>query len=362
MQLPTLYKKTKTGAVQQYVVDVAGDTITVSQGKVGGKMQDYHTKCEPKNVGRSNETSAEMQAELEATSKWKKKRDREGYSEDPSGEIQLKLPMKVKVYQDNLKNVEFPCYVSPKLDGVNAIYRLEGAKLTLYSRGGLEYPPIPHLEKHIRLAMSSLKCTELNGELYIPDSFLQDITSAVKKPKALSKHLEFHIFDVPDMREVYGERAKALMRLNINPIRPIKVVIMSRVGSHDDVEDLHGHYTRQGYEGIVIRNTKGAYKYNERSSDVFKYKKAADAEFQVVDYNFDKYQHVVFHCDNGDGKLFKVKPKGTANERLKMAALADEYLGKWLTVEFETLSKDKVPLKPVGLNFRECDAEGAPIE
>ena len=57
MTLPTIYKQTKTGAIQQYSVTILNDMITVTQGQVGGAMQSYDTITLPKNIGKSNQTS-----------------------------------------------------------------------------------------------------------------------------------------------------------------------------------------------------------------------------------------------------------------------------------------------------------------
>jgi len=364
MILPTLYKKTKTGSIQIWVVSTDNNIITVTQGKLGGKMQEYYTTCTGKNLGKANSTSNKEQAELEAIAK-QAKQQKAGYSINPDGEILVKLPMKVKVYQDNIKNVIFPCFASPKLDGGNAIYRLEGAKLTLWSRGGDEYPPIPHLEPHIRLIMSSLKCKELNGELYIHGTHLQDLTGAIRKSKELSKSLEFYIFDIPDNQSTYEERMKLLLNAHVHESRPVKVIQVAGMETEADIEEYHDICVAKGYEGIVIRNARGLYKYNERSSDVFKLKIAKDAEFLIVAYDIDKNKHPVFHCviggPNGD-KLFKVKPTGTNEQRLDMVKNIKDYIGKWYKIQFESYSKAGIPTKPVGICLRHCDKNGNPSE
>ena len=356
--LPTLYKQTKTGAVQQYQVRTEGSQIIVTQGQVGGAQQSYYTTCIATNLGKANETTPYQQAILEAKSKWNKK-IKQGYTEDPSGIVSVRLPMRVSVYQDHKSKVRFPALVTPKLNGCNALYRLEGDKLTLYSRGGEVYPRIPHLEEHIRLMMASLKCQELAGELYIHGQHLQDIQSAVKKPNALSKHLEFHIFEIPDLLRTRHEKARILHELNIHPSRPVKTVASHIAMSHEEIEELKAFY--HNYEGLVIWNLDYMYRYNERSLDVFKYKDALDEEFKVVDYNVDKSGHPVLVCAFERG-TFKVKPKGTDAQRKDILKNITDYIGKWYTVEFEMKSKEGKPLKPVGIGLRQCDAEGSPQE
>ncbi|MCD6434867.1 MAG: hypothetical protein J7L15_00540, partial [Clostridiales bacterium] len=81
----------------------------------------------------------------------------------------------------------------------------------------------------------------------------------------------------------------------------------------------------------------------------------------VIGYNIDKHSHPVWICTTGEHE-FKVKKKGTSADRLCEASIADKYIGQWLKIEYETLSKDNKPLKPVGIAWRSCDADGNPTE
>ena len=84
-ELPRLYKITKTGATQICEISYDGPTFSVRWGQLEGKIQTKATPCTGKNIGRSNETTPEFQAMLEATAKHKKKID-SGYS------ISLEVP------------------------------------------------------------------------------------------------------------------------------------------------------------------------------------------------------------------------------------------------------------------------------
>jgi hypothetical protein len=154
MNLPRLYKSTKTGATQICDISTDDDKIIVSFGQLDGKMQTKITVALPKNLGRANATTAEEQANLEAISKHTKK-VKSGYSIDLAAPSDIQLPMKVKVYQDQLANVVFPCVSTAKSNGVNGLYKLEDGVLNLYSSGGNLYPPIPHLEPNILAVMTA---------------------------------------------------------------------------------------------------------------------------------------------------------------------------------------------------------------
>jgi predicted DNA-binding WGR domain protein len=72
--LPTLYKKTATGAAQEWTIGTEGSVIVTRWGQMGGAIQEARDEVKTgKNVGRANETTPIQQAELEAQSQWEKK-------------------------------------------------------------------------------------------------------------------------------------------------------------------------------------------------------------------------------------------------------------------------------------------------
>lgn len=358
--LPTLYKKTKTGAIQTSAISYHDDIFTVVYGQLDGKLQTQTTKCVGKNIGKANETSPSEQAALEALA-YHAKKLKSGYVLDPSGEIEVKLPQKVKVYQDNVNNVVYPCISTVKLDGVNATYWLDNDVLTLTSRGGETYPPIPHLEAPIKSLMEYLNTTCLNGELYIHGIPQQDITSAVKKPKPLSSTLEFHVFEAPLLGGTYAERL-AKIKLYDFTDSPVQPIIDAIIKTPEDLEQMLESAIACHFEGLVIYNSHAPYEFNTRSSHVFKYKKALDAEYKIISYEIDKLDHPVLICETPEGKPFKVKPKGTDTERKAILTNIDLYLNQWYKIEYEKLSKDLIPQKPVGIALRICTSEGEPLE
>jgi len=362
MKLPTLYKISTTGATQIIDMEIIDAVYTRTWGQLDGKMQTKATTAKGKNLGKSNESTPAEQAILEAEAVWTKKQ-KANYSTSQSAPVAVNLPMKVKSLLDQIKNVVYPCVSTPKLNGVNSTYRLVNNILTLTSRGGETYHSIPHLEDEVREAMTQLHSTELNGELYIHGEHLQDITSAVKKPKELSKRLTFNIFDIADSTADYETRRELMLDAEAILLEDSKVLYLTGLDC-DSMYDIEVHYNQcmeAGLEGTVVKNLNGLYKYNTRSTAQFKYKKTQDAEFLVCGYEIDKNGHAVFKCVV-DSFTFKVKLKGTNEERLAMAADADNYIGKHLKVEYEMLSKDGIPLKPVGIIFRKVDENGEAIE
>lgn len=352
--LETLYKRTKSNSIQVCNISVIGAVFTVEFGQIDGKMQTKDTECFPVNVGKSNETTAEEQAVKEAKAKWASK-VKSGYSTDNSAPVTVQLPQTVKKYLDNKDKIVFPCYSAIKLNGINGTYWLmPDGQLKLTSRGGNVYPPIPHLEDQVRSDMAKAKTTCLNVELYIHGEFLEDINGAVKKTKALSSRLTLNTFELPLVDGTYESKVEILRSV-------CGEAVITEVHSAEEADRLHAEAVANGYEGTVLYNKHAVYAFNERSSDVYKYKIPIDAEFKVVGFAFDKNKHVVYECE-ANNSTFHVKRKGTSEERLKDASIASSNVGKWLNVEFEMYSKKGIPLKGVGTYFRHCDSAGNPLE
>ena len=353
MNLPRLYKPTKQGKIQICDISVSGAVVSTTFGQLDGKLQTSTDTCSPKNTGRSNSTTAEQQAILEAQSKFAKK-VKSGYSQELTSTPTVQLPQKVKTYQDNKHLVSYPCYATPKYNGLNGTYWLLPDKtLKLTSRGGDELPPIPHLEPTILKMMEHFKTTCINGELYISGESLQNITSAVKKPKELSKSLVFIPFELPLVSAPYKDKVALL----------IKYIPIVHITREEMLEEFYAVTVGAGYEGIVIYNTDSIYQFNQRSSTVLKYKPVADAEYKILSYTADRNGHPVFTCETHDGKQFKVKPKGTDEERKQIITNFDsQYKNNYYKIEYEMLSDSGIPLKGIGVGLRSCDEQGNPVD
>lgn len=362
--MTTLYKTNKNGSIQQWSIEVSGPTFTCIYGQVGGKLQSQQTICKSVNIGKSNETTPEQQAQLESAALVAKK-IKSGYSYDKSAPVTVQLPQKVKCYQDQLKNVTFPCYSTPKLNGVNATYwLLPDGKLHLTSRGGETYPAIPHLEPYVLTLMNHLGTTALNGELYIHGEYLQDIQSAVKKPNQLTPLLEFNIFEMPLVTSAYSVK-NTIMWDTMNDLcnwfeeSPVQFITGIECHSHEEIESHYNQCMYAKLEGTVIYNANAVYQFNTRSSNVFKYKKPQSAEFLIVSYELDKNGLPVFILESSGGE-FKAKPIGTKEYWSQQIPVT--YIGQYATVEYETFSKSGIPLKGVFISTRKLDASRNPLE
>lgn len=359
--IATLFGLDTKGNVKQWSIDVVGFEIHVWHGRVGGKLQHKITFCEGKNIGKANETTPEGQARLEAQSKIQKQLDKNyRYSVEELQVTTVKLPMLAHDYLKQGHRVQFPCYVSPKLDGVRCMAFVEGSNVHLMSRSGKEYD----CPKRIREALVTLCALTgervFDGELYIHEMPLQDIVSCVKKHNENTEHLMYHIFDLPDSTDRWEDRVKQLEKIakNTFPTEPIVVVPNWLVHDEDEARQYLTDFIEWGFEGLMFRNLDGVYNYGHRSADLQKWKLMSDLEARVIAVRRDKNDEAVYECQYTD-ITFECKIKGSHELRSFKTGLT--HIGDWMTVKYQTLTKDGVPQFPVGLYFRDCDKDGIPL-
>lgn len=360
MKLPILYHKAKGGDLRQWRVWHEKDTIYTEYGQVGGKLQVSTKRAVSKNVGRSNATTPEEQAKLEAESLWRFKVERK-YSETPeAAQIELRLPMLAHKYEDKKKNVVFPAWVQPKLDGVRCLAEWGDEGVTLTSRAGKPYK-MPTVQN--QLAQWLPKDMVLDGELYCHGMSCQTVTSYVKKwQKEGSDRIIYNVYDVPvaDGCEILTseERIDRLFDPNDGVIESTNVqrVPSFEVKSHEDMMVRYGEFMQEGYEGAILRLRHGQYLWGYRSSELLKVKEFQDAEFYVVEANEGKGKMagcVIWTCMNNTNKLaFSCTMKTTMEERRRMYEERDKYIGEVLTVRFFDRTDDGLPRFPVGIVFR----------
>lgn len=191
----TLYALNKDGSFQCWKVFISGDQVVVEFGKVGGKKQQKSTTCEPKNVGRSNETTAEQQALAEAISKWEKQ-VRLGYRDDTSKLVEEEnfSPMLAHDAIKRSSAIVYPAFVQPKLDGVRALVTLDKDGIPVFnSRGNKTYPVQGALLQQVKELAEFSGFDKFDGELYIHGLSLQKIVALAKKwrtPEQIEAEIE----------------------------------------------------------------------------------------------------------------------------------------------------------------------------
>lgn len=353
MKLPTLYKMDSKGKIRFWSIATVGNTYSVSHGLVDGAVQSSMVACEPKNVGRANETTGEQQAISEAQGLWNKQKDRKGYTlEIPTDTPNL--PMLAHKYQDHSKKVKFPCVVSPKIDGLRLILSVQDGKVTTASRTGTIFTGLDHITREY-----SSYCSEdsvvIDGELYSRTLTFEQISSVVRKGDVNDPRMSeifFYAFDIIN-DEPYHVRVLELEKI-VSGLKNTEIVPWFITKSPEEIDIKHARFVEDGFEGSMIRNLHSLYQKNKRSYDLLKYKNFLDSEFEVIGYKagkgkFENVPIFLLRCDGGE---FEAVPKGDQGLREEYLKNAESHIGSLAIVRFFEYTADGIPRFPVLIDFR----------
>ena len=202
----------------------------------------------------------------------------------------------------------------------------------------------------------------LDGELYIHGKSFQEITKLVKKWRLESVDVVFHVYDVPKelagaIRPVWADRRWSLESL-LEPFEEcdsLEVVDTHLANTEEDVYKLQSQFLEEGYEGAIVREMDGEYRFGYRSNKLLKVKNFCDKEYEIVGFTTGVGRFngcCIWICVTEDGDEFKVVPQGTMEDRKATYKNAKNYIGELLKVKFFELSDDNIPRFPVGIGIR----------
>ena len=392
-KLQTLYKIDSQGRLREWTMNVDGNKFYAIKGLVEGKKtQDKPTTATPKNVGRSNETTATAQARFEAQAKWQKKID-SGYavSEEDAKVKKFFEPMLALSYDDRKNEIVYPVYAQPKLDGIRCIVRQEDDEIVGRTRNGKIIECIPHILDSLKGFFMAYPKAILDGELYNHE-YKEDfnkITSLVRKQKPVrsaketdkafakkeakwqesliesADKIQYWVYDMPKLNDVINE--KTLFDFRMTELKDklitrkdcIVIVETNEVYSEGNLDNLYGQYLEQGYEGQMIRNDVG-YDANKRSKNLLKRKDFMDAEYKVIDIDEGNgnrsgtAKHLVCYCEKTK-QQFNSNIKGSFDYLKEIYDNRKEYIGKFATIKFFQLTPDGIPRFPYAIAFRDYE-------
>ena len=213
-EFPKLYKKTSTGATQEWsvaVFDNDGKGAIVSYyGQVGGKIQESTQWVnEGKNGGKKNETTPISQALMDAESDWTRHL-KKGYVQNiddaKAGVVDDIIeggifPILAHKFSEQGHKIKYPALAQPKLDGHRCTSQRsvtvsdEGVltKLSLWSRTRKPILSVPH----ISFALTEVGIERLDGELYNHDyrANFEDLSSFIRQEEPIEGYdaVQFHV-------------------------------------------------------------------------------------------------------------------------------------------------------------------------
>lgn len=354
-----LSAKTSTGKTKYWRAIIYQDIKKYYLGSEHWIGEGKHTELEPKeiipkNLGKKNATTPKIQAELEFERKIISKKE-EGYTLEGETTTVLPLPMLAHSFDKRSHDIVWPAYVQPKYDGCRCLYN---SKIGAYSREGKFF--IKEIFQHLEF---DTKGYTLDGELMLLDQDFQDSMKAIKKYSDLSKKLCYVVYDILIEDIDFDERLKILLELSLEDLPlQIRFAPTYEIKNEEKLKEMHNAFVSSGFEGAIIRNKKGLYKIGHRSKDLQKYKDFIDKEFEIIGAKEGAGVHkgcICWRCKTEKGEEFDANPDGEleARKALYKVYLKDpgEFIGKKLTVKYQSLTQRGVPRFPVAKIIRDYE-------
>lgn len=282
-------------------------------------------------------------------------------------------PMLAATIKD-IKQLVFPLLASPKLDGIRCVI-LNGKAVTRNLK------PIPNtfirnfLEAHPEL-------DGLDGEIMVEGDF-NSVQSAVMSEDG-EPDFYYAVFDYHnDCSMPYSTR---LMKLSLIVAefnnKRVREVPQVTVNNEKEVEEIEQEVLADGYEGLMLRNLYGTYKFGRSSmkeAKLMKLKRFEDDEATIVDME-PLYENQNAPTTNALGRtersshqenLVAQNMMGALNVKLKngkefsigtgfdhetrkdLWMRKKKLIGKQVKFKFQELSADGIPRFPVFLGLRD---------
>ena len=183
-----------------------------------------------------------------------------------------------------VQDIKYPVFVSPKLDGVRALI-IDGVVMSRNLK------PIPN--KHVQRLFGRKELNDLDGELIVGPPGGKDVfqkTSSGVMSIEGEPDVKFYVFDsfrYPD--DHYTTRyLKALIQTeSFEKDLPIELVDQAVVCDDEVLLKMEQRYLAFGYEGLMLRNGYGRYKFGrstEKEGLLLKVKRFVDSEAKVVGF------------------------------------------------------------------------------
>lgn len=295
----TLYHLDNNDNIRIWYMEREGSQYRTHAGIRDGKIvtSDWKQASE-KNVGKTNATTPEQQADSEIESIYQKKLDRK-YAETPetAQKSNFVQPMLAATFDEKktLKGAK-TWYAQPKFDGLRCVIDDKGGT----SRSGKPFVTVTHIVDVLDELCQEFNVT-FDGELYnheYKDDF-EKLVSLVKKTKIstltdeeraeIAAKVEFHVYDVimwDHLDATYEERMaflNGLFSTRIPADSMVKQCLSIKLvnPTMEQVQELHDKFFEAGYEGLMLRDALSVYLF-KRAKGLVKYKNFDEAEFKIL--------------------------------------------------------------------------------
>ena len=264
----------------------------------------------------------------------------------------------------NIAELNYPVLASPKLDGIRCLLK-DGEVLSRT----LKHIPNKFVQEQL-LPYSHL---QLDGELMVQGDF-NSVQSAFMSEQGKPDFI-YHVFDCfktassPFISRL-AEADKIVTELNTPKVVRLPQVLCTCAA---ELAVLNGGWVAAGYEGAIVRDPNGPYKFGRSTMNqgwMLKLKHFEDDEALVVGFeelmhNEDTSSHRLENQIPGNtlgallvrwkGKDFKIGTGFNNDQRDHIWRRRDEYRNTLAKFKYQELSRYGIPRFPVFLGFRSED-------
>jgi hypothetical protein len=348
-------------------------------------------KCNPtyvrlgKNINKANATNPFTQALRDALGKYNKQDAKSGADDAIDGPNGTKLyPCMLAQPLKDQKDFNWDqlLTVQLKLNGVRAVCVAdENGDTVMYSRTRKIYPGFNYMKPAISRLVNFLnekigQNVYVDGEVYKHGVSLQLISGAARQElndsSQESMQLEYWIYDVfvpadPTLlwttREQLLVSAREYLTGDIDAAQYIRVVESRVVTDQAAVNAAYEDALASGYEGVMLRvDQPYAYSYNDyHSKSLLKVKPCLEGEYKIINYTQGTKGKsegaLMFVLATASGVEFTINLGMELSKRKELygamgimdesgkTLFEREYLGRQLTILYDELSVDQVPVR-----------------
>lgn len=315
--------------------------IFIEQGYQNGKI----IKNYPDIIESLGKKSAYERAFILAKTKFENKL-KKGYSEKLIDKINIQ-PM--RPYNLDYTKVRYPAYLQPKIDGFRCLIHKNDGNVIYYTASKNKFHHIDFINKDFE-KINIGNNIYLDGELYIPNESTRTLRSILSSNNLDQNKLDlinkveiiiFDMFDINNLEMAFNERYNFLENIFKTKYKYLKLMPTHLINNEKQLDDYFSQYVKDGYEGIIIRNGEGKYKFN-RSYDIMKSKNILKSRYIIKGYKEGQKAEkgtVIWEIKCGN-RSFWAKPMGTREERAKLFKNAEKYIGKSIMIKYFEKDKD----------------------
>lgn len=359
IQQPTLYKRTSTGKIQIWFVEIDEALYRTTSGQKDGKwVVSAWTRAKPKNEGKANATTGSEQAIAEVKAMYDKQIKKDyRYNLLDVDTIERFKPMLATKWADRKDKITGQVAMQPKLDGMRCIANKDG----LWSRNGEPILSVPHITRELASVFEKHPNFVFDGELYnheLKDDFDKIMSLCKKKTPSLEEleesasMVQYWVYDLGSSNKGFEDRFCDIQNILYSLGNSIIRVVDTLFGVYPaNIDEISTGFIQEGFEGGMIRLPESLYE-NKRSKSLIKWKEMQDEEFVIHDITegdgnrANMAGRVIMRLEDGREKVFSSGIIGNMDYCKRLLIDKEKYIGKLGTIVFQNYTPDGIPRFP----------------